>query len=206
MRVAMTSISKTFEWLLGRIGHHQPALQSHKELSAEEVDELTVISAFTASEIKRLWQLFNQLNVDHNGCINRTEMLKLKQLHFNVLGERILSSGAIKTHGGLLAFRDFVSHLSVFAPATPTDLKLRFAFKVYDFDGDQRLGREDLTQLLHALVPQDLDALDDELSQLIVDKTLEEADRDGDQTLNYMEFRAAVAHSDIASKLTIHFE
>ena len=76
---------------------------------------------------------------------------------------------------------------------------------MYDFDGDQKIGRDDLKELLSSLVPKGTDGADSELLEHIVDRTLEEADFDGDGGLNFDEFSRAVAHSDIASKLTISF-
>jgi len=83
-----------------------------------------------------------------------------------------------------------------------------------DFD-DGKLGRDDLSQLLALLVP-DLkrgdaavegagETADDSLLHFATERCIAEADLDGDGMLNFGEFSEAVAHSDIASKLSIFF-
>mmetsp|Transcript_56071 Transcript_56071/g.122064 ORF Transcript_56071/g.122064 Transcript_56071/m.122064 type:complete len:197 (+) Transcript_56071:150-740(+) len=176
-----------------------------KPLSEEEVDELTVIAAFSAPEIQRLWVLFSELNADQAGCIAHADIIRIPQLRHNPLGQRILAAGAAKLRDQRVSFKDFVVQLSVFSPQTPYEAKLRFAFKVYDFDGDGKLGRDDLTQLTRSLVPPGVTEMDEDFIKFIVDKAMEEADQDGEGALSYDEFRLIVAHSDIASRLTIIF-
>mmetsp|Transcript_38229 Transcript_38229/g.89479 ORF Transcript_38229/g.89479 Transcript_38229/m.89479 type:complete len:192 (-) Transcript_38229:152-727(-) len=176
---------------------------NYPKLSDEEVDELTVITSFTSAEIERLWILFNGLEVGGNGTISPQEMLKLPQLRFNPLGQRVIAVS--KFHASRYSFRDFLQDLAVFSPQAPYEVKLHFAFKVFDVDGDGKLGRYDLRCLLRALVPPEVTAMDDALVEQIVTNALEEADQDYDHSLDYKEFKAAVAHSDIASKLTISF-
>ena len=102
-----------------------------------------------------------------------------------------------------LNFKDFVRVLSPFAAGASADTKLRLAFAVYDFDGDQRLGKSDLSQVLRQLLPEDAEDLE-ELLEYVVDMAMREADVDGDGVLDYEEFTKAVAHSDIKAKLTFN--
>ena len=83
--------------------------ESASRLKDEEVDALTVISTcalgpprapalrwllvnfrghctVTVAEIKRLWQIFNELDLNESGSVSRDEILKLPQLAFNSLG------------------------------------------------------------------------------------------------------------------------
>ena len=101
-----------------------------------------------------------------------------------------------------LTFEDFVRVLSPFAPASKAEEKLKLAFRCYDFDGDGKLGRDDLTQLLKTLMPEEVEA---DLVEFAVDKVLEEADVDGAGFLSYEEYRKIVARSDLRAKLTINF-
>ena len=172
--------------------------------------------AVTPTEIRRLWALFYNLDVDGVGSISRTELMELPQLKYNPLAGRMLKISSIKTAPGKrYTFRDFVVLLAVFAPEATYVAKLRFAFKTYDFDNDGKLGRDDLSQLIALLVP-DLkrgdaavegagETADDSLLHFAAERCIAEADLDGDGMLNFGEFSEAVAHSDIASKLSIFF-
>ncbi len=172
--------------------------------------------AVTPTEIRRLWALFYNLDVDGVGSISRTELMELPQLKYNPLAGRMLKISSIKTAPGKrYTFRDFVVLLAVFAPEATYVAKLRFAFKTYDFDNDGKLGRDDLSQLIALLVP-DLkrgdaavegagETADDSLLHFATERCIAEADLDGDGMLNFGEFSEAVAHSDIASKLSIFF-
>ena len=92
--------------------------------------------------------------------------------------------------------------LSPFAPGAAADEKLRLAFTVYDFDKDGKLGREDLHQLLTLLLP---DGTDGDILDKVIQFTIEEADKDGDGALDYVEFKQAVKLEDLLAKLTIAF-
>ncbi len=103
---------------------------------------------------------------------------------------------------GDLSFRDFVRVLAPFAPKAPADTKYRFAFNIYDFDGDGKLGKGDLKQLMKLLLP---DSTEEELIEYAVDMTLKEADEDRDGYLTFGEFRQVVGTSSLKAKLTINF-
>ena len=104
--------------------------------------------------------------------------------------------------GGDLEFQDFVRVLAPFAPKAPGDTKMRFAFQVYDFDGDGKLGRGDLTELMRVLLPEEAE---EELIEYVVNMAISESDQDGDGCLSYAEFRHATANSNLKAKLTINF-
>ncbi|CAH1970007.1 unnamed protein product [Acanthoscelides obtectus] len=84
--------------------------------------------------------------------------------------------------------------LSVFSEQAPRDIKVFYAFRIYDFDGDQHIGPEDIDEALrlltrnsHELTPED--------RQQIVEKVIEEADVDGDGKLSYMEFEHVITRA-----------
>ena len=202
-------------------------------LAEEEVDSLAVATSFTRSEVRQLWRSFHKLDVDGSGHLSQAELMTLPQLAFNPLGERVVEAsferrseqrakadrcasvlgsakdllstgtgGAAAAASQDLDFADFVHALAPFAPGALGDTKLRLAFRAYDFDGDSFLSRTDLTMLMKRLLPEDAE---EDLIKHVVDRTLEEADMDGDEQLSYDEFRSVVANSDLKAKLTILF-
>ncbi len=59
------------------------------------------------------------------------------------------------------------------------------AFKIYDTKGDGYIDNEELFQVLKMLVGTNLN---DEQLQKIVDKTIQEVDKDGDEKISFDEF------------------
>lgn len=90
---------------------------------------------------------------------------------------------------GTVDFREFISGLSAFSSRGAAEEKLRFAFKVYDIDRDGYISNGELFLVLKMMVGSNLK--DSQLQQ-IVDKTIMEADQDGDGKINWEEFCAVV--------------
>ncbi|CAK5086568.1 unnamed protein product [Meloidogyne enterolobii] len=93
---------------------------------------------------------------------------------------------------GNLTFDDFLDMFSVFSEMAPLQLKLKYAFRIYDFDGDEFLGREDLRQMIDALTRKEMS---DEEVEFIIDRIIEEADLDGDKRISQAEFEHVVSRS-----------
>lgn len=74
------------------------------------------------------------------------------------------------------------------------------AFKVYDMDRDGFISNGELFLVLKMMVGNNLK---DQQLQQIVDKTIMEADQDGDGKINFEEFKAMVANTDIAKQMTL---
>jgi len=102
--------------------------------------------------------------------------------------------------GGTVDFQEFVGGLSAFSSKGNRDDKLRFAFKVYDVDRDGYISNGELFLVLKMMVGNNLK--DSQLQQ-IVDKTILEADVDGDGKLSFAEFATVVAKTDIAKQMTL---
>ena len=77
------------------------------------------------------------------------------------------------------------------------------AFKVYDIDRDGYISNGELFLVLKMMVGNNLK---DQQLQQIVDKTIMEADQDGDGKINFEEFKAMVANTDIAKQMTLDGE
>lgn len=63
-----------------------------------------------------------------------------------------------------MSFEDFLDLMSIFSEQAPRDLKVFYAFKIYDFDGDKYIGSDDLGQALRLLTQGELTT--DELQQI----------------------------------------
>lgn len=101
---------------------------------------------------------------------------------------------------GSVDFKEFISGLSAFSSKGNKEEKLRFAFKVYDIDRDGYISNGELFIVLKMMVGSNLK--DTQLQQ-IVDKTIMEADRDGDGKISFEEFERMVANQDVSLSMTL---
>eukprot|EP01119_Soliformovum_irregulare_P011190 TRINITY_DN2788_c0_g1_i1.p1 TRINITY_DN2788_c0_g1~~TRINITY_DN2788_c0_g1_i1.p1 ORF type:complete len:119 (-),score=21.49 TRINITY_DN2788_c0_g1_i1:43-399(-) len=89
-----------------------------------------------------------------------------------------------------ISFKQFVQTLSVFSPRASKEEKLKFTFKVYDVKGDGFIDAEELSEVLKMMVGNHLTETQ---LQTIVEKTMSEADKDGDDLISQPEFEAAMS-------------
>ena len=102
--------------------------------------------------------------------------------------------------GGDVDFQEFVLGLSAFSSKGNKEEKLKFAFKVYDIDRDGFISNGELFIVLKMMVGSNLK---DQQLQQIVDKTIMEADKDGDGKISFEEFTQMVENTDISMSMTL---
>ncbi|EFC47888.1 calcineurin regulatory subunit B [Naegleria gruberi] len=168
-------------------------------LRPEEVEEMQKGTNFTQKEIKKLYKRFKKLDKDGNGTISKDEFLMIPELAVNPLVKRVIS--IFDENGdGSVNFKEFIAALSVFNAQGDKQRKLEFAFKVYDIDGDGYISNGELFTVLKMMVGNNLS---DVQLQQIVDKTILEADEDGDGKISFEEFAKTLSHQDLENKMTI---
>ncbi|KAJ2009998.1 Calcineurin subunit B [Coemansia sp. RSA 376] len=164
--------------------------------------ELVESTNFTAEEIHRLYKRFSKLDKDKSGTIDKDEFLSIPQLANNPLSTRLID--IFDTDGGGdVDFKEFITGLSTFSSKGAKEEKLRFAFKIYDIDRDGYISNGELFMVLKMMVGNNLTPAQ---LQQIVDKTIREADRNGDGKVDFEEFQLFVARTDVANQLTIDTE
>lgn len=140
-----------------------------------------------------------KLDKDKSGTIEKDEFLSIPGVSANPLAPRLMDVFD-EDGGGDIDFQEFVAALSVFSGKSTKDQKLRFAFKVYDIDRDGYISNGELYIVLKMMVGKNLE---DEQLQQLVDKTILDADQDGDGKLSFAEFKKAVADTEVARALTL---
>mmetsp|Transcript_8543 Transcript_8543/g.11534 ORF Transcript_8543/g.11534 Transcript_8543/m.11534 type:complete len:184 (-) Transcript_8543:47-598(-) len=171
-------------------------------LTQEDIADLQVTSNFTEDELKRLYRRFKKLDTDGSGTLTTDEFLSVPELAGNPLLERVIAIFD-KNKDDEIEFKEFISALSTFSEKGNKEGKLRFAFQVYDMDGDGYISNGELFQVLKMMVG---DNLDDTQLQQIVDKTILEADKDKDGKISFDEFVQMIENTDeIDKKMTIVF-
>uniref|UniRef100_A0A8I3WVJ5 Protein phosphatase 3 regulatory subunit B, alpha n=1 Tax=Callithrix jacchus TaxID=9483 RepID=A0A8I3WVJ5_CALJA len=160
-------------------------LQSHLE-GNEASYPLEMCSHFDADEIKRLGKRFKKLDLDNSGSLSVEEFMSLPELQQNPLVQRVID--IFDTDGnGEVDFKEFIEGVSQFSVKGDKEQKLRFAFRIYDMDKDGYISNGELFQVLKMMVGNNLK--DTQLQQ-IVDKTIINADKDGDGRISFEEFCA----------------
>ncbi|KAF7330769.1 hypothetical protein MVEN_02415800 [Mycena venus] len=159
--------------------------------SAAFMEDMERRSNFTQPELERLKKRFMKLDVDGSGSIDREEFLQIPQIATNPLASLVEAQ---------VDFQEFVGGLSAFSSRGGREEKLKFAFKVYDVDRDGFISNGELFLVLKMMVGNNLK---DQQLQQIVDKTIMEADQDGDGKLNFEEFAQMVSNTDIVKQMTL---
>lgn len=143
------------------------------------------------------------------------DLQQIGALAVNPLGDRIIDS--FFPDGSLqVDFPDFVRVLAHFRPADDEDAglrdprepeplnsrmnKLRFAFQLYDLDRDGKISRHEMLQVLRLMVGVQVT---EEQLESIAERTVQEADEDGDGAVSFLEFAKSLEKMDIEQKMSI---
>jgi len=145
-------------------------------------------SNFSPEEISRLFKRFQKLDTDQSGTVSLTELMDLPELKKNPLTERIMEVFDAD-RSGEVDFTEFISGMAQFSTQADIEAKLRFAFRIYDFDNDGYISNSDLFQVLQVMVGKNLK--DTQLQQL-VDRTMNSVDGDKDGVVSFKEFSKIV--------------
>lgn len=129
--------------------------------------------------------------------------MSIPELAVNPLLERVVAIFDTNKDNQV-EFKEFISGLSIFSDKGNKEGKLKFAFQVYDIDGDGYISNGELFQVLKMMVGNNLN---DVQLQQIVDKTILEGDLDKDGKISFEEFKKMINNADeIGEKLTISFD
>ncbi|KZT60226.1 EF-hand [Calocera cornea HHB12733] len=169
------------------------------QTSSQFMDEMGKKSNFTPAELERLKRRFMKLDSDNSGSIDREEFLSIPAIATNPLASRMIAIFD-EDGGGTVDFQEFISGLSAFSGRGGREEKLKFAFNVYDMDRDGYISNGELFLVLKMMVGNNLK---DQQLQQIVDKTIMEADKDGDGKLNFGEFANMVSNTDVIKQMSL---
>lgn len=186
------------------------------QLEDADISEISKETGFSASQIKRLYSRFSNLDKGNLGKLRSDDFFRIPELAINPLGERIVKSFFFfredkeESEEDGVNFKDFVRTLSYFRPVkekknnplSTKEHKLAFAFKIYDIDGDGYISKDELISLLRMMVG--INISDEEL-RCIADRTFLEADEDNDSYISFEEFRKMMEKTDFQAKMSIRF-
>ncbi|KAJ8411926.1 hypothetical protein AAFF_G00155640 [Aldrovandia affinis] len=184
-------------------------------LREEEIEEIKKETGFSHSQITRLYSRFTSLDKGENGTLSREDFQRIPELAINPLGDRIIN--AFFPEGeDQVNFRGFMRTLAHFRPIEDNEKnkdpnseplnsrtnKLLFAFRLYDLDRDDKISRDELLQVLRMMVGVNIS---DEQLGSIADRTIQEADQNGDNSISFNEFIKVLEKVDVEQKMSIRF-
>ncbi|CAL1386544.1 unnamed protein product [Linum trigynum] len=165
---------------------------------------------FTINEIEALYHLFKKLSstIIDDDLIHKEEFLLAlfrSRNTNNLFAERIFNLFDIK-HDGVIEFGEFVRSLSIFHPRASVADKISFAFRLYDLRETGYIERDELKEMVLAILSESDLTLSEDTIESMVDKTLAEADLNGDGKIDEQEWEELVAkHPSLIKNMTIPY-
>ncbi|CAN1138726.1 Calcineurin B-like protein 7 [Linum perenne] len=169
---------------------------------------------FTINEIEALYNLFQKLSSSalNDNLIHKEEFLFAlvrSRKTSNLFAERVFTLFDIK-HNGVIEFDEFVRSLSIFHPrASIADkiscmVAISVAFRFYDLRDTGYIERDELKEMVLAILSESHLTLSEDIIESMVDKTLAEADLNGDGKIDKQEWKELVVkHPSLIKNMTI---
>ncbi|XP_050878172.1 calcineurin B-like protein 7 isoform X2 [Lathyrus oleraceus] len=156
----------------------------------------------TVSEVDALYELYLKLSnsIIEDGLIHKEEFqlaLFRNKNEKNLFADR---------RNGVIEFGEFVRSLGVFHPNAALEDKIAFAFRLYDLRQTGYIEKQELKEMVLALLHESDLYLSDEMIESIVDKTFEDADTKEDGRIDEDEWKAFVSqHPSLIKNMTLPY-
>ncbi|ELT89640.1 hypothetical protein CAPTEDRAFT_187031 [Capitella teleta] len=163
----------------------------------DELEDYQELTYFTKKEILNVYKRFAALDPEAIAANKNTHLPQhiieeIPELKVNPFRDRICQVFS-SSNDGDLTFEDFLDMMSVFSENAPKNVKVEYAFRIYDFDGDDLISSDDLKQVIDRLTGDQ--KLPEEDMQQMIENIFGEADLDDDDSLSFAEFEHVISKS-----------
>jgi len=160
-------------------------------------------SVFTADEIRALWIHFKTINGGHDS-ITRKQFQAAMLFKDSALLDRIFRVFDADDNDQI-SFQEYVQCLSMISSKAPKEEKMKFSFQLYDFDGDNFISVTDMTAVVAATLREHQIAVARPELDIIVQKTMTEANTKYPGMISLEEYMKMVANRPhMLAQLTIN--
>jgi len=158
---------------------------------------LVNITHFDISTIRKLKKIFGEISQSQidDGIIDMSELTVAMGLKGNSVLARTIFRLFDVTHTKRINFRTWVTTLSALSQKASLEDKIKFSFSLYDLNNDGKIDKQEIHDLLQAAVRENVVSLTPLQVEEIVSQTLAKADRDGNGTVDYEEYKEMVQQS-----------
>ena len=164
-----------------RAGGANPVI-AQRNARKNALDDFARENNFKPESIKKAFKRFQAIDKDHSGMIDYTEFCEILQVDPSPQVEKMFQMFD-KDKSGQIDVREFMIGLSNFTGAGKEE-KLKFAFMVFDEDGNGVITKQELIKILKA---NHMAGSDKEV-QRKAETIMAQADKDGDGVVSFDEF------------------
>ena len=179
---------------------------SQSAFTEQELQDYKQLTYFTEKEILHVYKRFFLLDpkrvaADKNARLSKEVIMNIQELKMNPFKDRIVEVFSSSKEGDM-SFEDFLDMMSVFSDNAPKSVKVEYAFRIYDFDGDDLISLDDIKEIINRLTGNQ--RLGEEDMKQLIDNIFEEADLDDDDSLSFAEFEHVISKApDFANSFRI---